>query len=118
MWKKLTSKTDSKWQSSKIANTDLSRTFTIRDFYNNKNDVIYAEDPSEIHANLRETLMTKYQAMQCFGVEFKRKVWYFPMVLFMLLSGCEINVELINVKGCPWPESFMPDYYMKSHSGS
>ncbi|CAF3056725.1 unnamed protein product [Rotaria socialis] len=53
-------KTNSKWQWTKLVNTDFSGIFTIEGFHNNKNDVIYAEESSEIPANLREAPMTKY----------------------------------------------------------
>ncbi|CAF4808444.1 unnamed protein product, partial [Rotaria socialis] len=46
----------------KLVNTDFSGIFTIEGFHNNKNDVIYAEESSEIPANLREAPMTKYSS--------------------------------------------------------
>ncbi|CAF1307494.1 unnamed protein product [Rotaria sordida] len=44
----------------KIVNTDFSGIFTIEGFHNSKNDVIYAEEPSEIPADLREASIVKY----------------------------------------------------------
>ncbi|CAF1408385.1 unnamed protein product [Rotaria sordida] len=53
-------KNDHKWQWDKIVNTDISGIFTIEGFHNSKNDVIYAEESSEIPADLREASIVKY----------------------------------------------------------
>ncbi|CAF1650194.1 unnamed protein product, partial [Didymodactylos carnosus] len=55
-------KTNSKWEWSRIINTDFSGIFTIEGFYNSKNDVVYAEDSSEISADLRAASRSKYPA--------------------------------------------------------
>ncbi|CAF3028008.1 unnamed protein product [Rotaria sp. Silwood2] len=53
-------KNDPKQQWCKIVNPDFSEIFTIEGFQNSKNDIVYAEDPSEISAQLRETQKVKY----------------------------------------------------------
>ncbi|CAF1239863.1 unnamed protein product [Rotaria sordida] len=47
-----------KWN--EIVNTDFSGIFTTEGFHNSKNNVINAEDSSEIPADLREAPMLKY----------------------------------------------------------
>lgn len=46
-------KTNSKWQWNRIINTDFSGISTMEGFHNSKNDVVYAEDSSEIPDDLR-----------------------------------------------------------------
>ena len=55
-------KTNSKWEWNRIINTDFSGIFTVEGFYNSKNDVVYAEDSSEIPADLRAASRSKYPA--------------------------------------------------------
>ncbi|CAF3310887.1 unnamed protein product [Rotaria sp. Silwood2] len=53
-------KARSKWQWNRIINTDFSGIFTIEGYYNSKNDVVYAENSSEISPNLRNASISKY----------------------------------------------------------
>ncbi|CAF3710301.1 unnamed protein product [Rotaria sp. Silwood1] len=59
-WSNVARITDPKWRWIKIVNTNFSGIFTIEDFQNSKNDVAYAEDASEIPADLREAPKVKY----------------------------------------------------------
>ncbi|CAF3138914.1 unnamed protein product [Rotaria sp. Silwood2] len=53
-------KARSKWQWNRIINTDFSGIFTIEGYYNSKNDVVYAENSSEISPDLRNASISKY----------------------------------------------------------
>jgi hypothetical protein len=50
----------SNWKWNKIVNTDFSGIFTLSNFQNSKNDVIYAENADEINGELREAPREKY----------------------------------------------------------
>jgi hypothetical protein len=53
-------KARSKWQWNRIINTDFSGIFTVEGYYNSKNDVVYAENSSEIPPDLRNASISKY----------------------------------------------------------